>query len=72
MDIQASKIELVKLIINLDNKKIIDKVLNILKTEQEDFWLELSPQEKKEIKMGIKQLDAGQRISWDDFLSKVS
>lgn len=72
MDIQASKIELVKLIINLDNKKIIDKVLKILKTEQEDFWLELSPQEKKEIQLGIKQLDSGKRISWDDFLAKVS
>ena len=72
MDIQTSKLELVKLIINMDNKKIIDKVLTILKSEKEDFWLELSPEEKEEIELGIKQLDNGQRISWDDFQKKVS
>jgi len=72
MDIQTSKLELVKLIINMDNKKIIDKVLTILKSEKEDFWLELSPEEKEEIELGIKQLDDGQRISWDDFQKKVS
>ena len=89
MDIQASKLVLVRLIINIDNKKIIDKVLTILKSEKEDFWparhnlsignsvnrsggLELSTEEKEEIELGIKQLDDGQRISWDDFQKKVS
>ncbi len=72
MDIQASKLELVKLIVNMDNKKIIDKMLSILRSEKEDFWLELSLEEKEEIELGIKQLDDGQRISWDDFLKRVS
>ena len=72
MDIQASKLELVKLIVNIDNKKIIDKVLTIIKSEREDFWLELSQKEKKEIQIGIKQLDEGERISWEDFQKKVS
>jgi hypothetical protein len=72
MDIQTSKLELVKLIINIDNQKIINKLINILSAEQEDFWFELSEEEKKEIKLGIAQLDSGQRISLDDFLKKVS
>jgi len=72
MDIQASKLELVKLIVNIDNDKVIDKIIKILKSEQEDFWLELSEAEKEEIKIGIKQLDSGKRISLDDFLAKVS
>ena len=72
MDIQASKLELVKLIVNIDNGKVIDKILRVLKSEQEDFWLELSEIEKEEIQIGIKQLDSGKRISIDDFLAKVS
>jgi hypothetical protein len=72
MDIQASKLELVKLIVNIDNQKVIDKILIILKSEQNDFWHELTPQEKQEVQIGIRQLDAGQRISLDDFLKKVS
>ena len=72
MGIQATKLELVKLIVNIDNRKIIDKLLNLLKSEQEDFWLELTQTEKEEIRIGIKQLDLGQRTSLDDFIAKVS
>jgi len=72
MDIQASKLELVKLIVNIDNGKVINKILRVLKSDQEDFWLELSEIEKEEIQIGIKQLDSGNRISIDDFLAKVS
>lgn len=72
MDLQASKLELVKLIVNIDNQKVIEKILKVLKSENEDFWLELTPQEKEEIRIGIKQLDAGHRTSLDEFLKKVS
>lgn len=72
MDLQTSKLELVKLIVNIDNQKIIDKILKVLKSDQEDFWLELTPQEKEEIRTGIEQLDAGHRTSLDEFLKKVS
>jgi len=30
MDIQTSKLELVKLIINIDNEKLIDKLLKVV------------------------------------------
>lgn len=72
MDIQTSKLELVKLIINIDNEKLIDKLLKVLKSGKEDFWLELTAREKEAIKIGIEQLDAGHRTSLDDFLKKLS
>jgi len=71
MNLQASKLELVKLIVNIDNQKIIDKLLTILRSGQEDFWFVLSEKERQEIKLGIEQLDDGQRISLDDFLIKT-
>lgn len=72
MDIQASKLELVKLIVNLDNQKLIEKILSTLKDGQDDFWLDLTAQEKDEIKLGIRLLDEGKRTSLDDFLKKIS
>jgi hypothetical protein len=72
MDIKSSKLELVKLILTIDNQNIINRILDVLKSGKEDFWLELSDRERQEIKLGISQLKAGQRISVDDFLKKVS
>ena len=72
MDIQTSKIELAKLILNIENKSVLEKIINVLKTEQGDFWNELSKDEKAEIKMGIEQLDSGKRTSVEDFLRRVS
>lgn len=72
MDLHASKLELVRLIMNIDNQNVINKLIKALKSKDEDFWLELTNEEKKEIELGIKQLDSGQRISLEDFLKKVS
>lgn len=72
MDLQSSKLELVKLIVNIDNKEIIDKLIKAIESEERDFWSDLSSREKEEIRLGVKQLDSGQRISLDDFISKVS
>lgn len=72
MNIQASKLELVKLILNIENPSIITKILDVLKKDSSDFYLELTELEKEEINFGIEQLDAGKRISLEDFLKKVS
>jgi hypothetical protein len=72
MDLQTSKLELIKLVVNIDNQKAIEKLIKVLKSEEEDFWLELSDQERQEINHGISLLESGKRISLDDFLKKVS
>jgi len=72
MDIQSSKIELAKLILNIESPDLINKIKNLLTKETSDFWLTLSDSEKEEIKFGINQLDKGLRVSVDEFLSKIS
>lgn len=72
MDIQTSKIELTKLILGIENKKVIDKIINLIKSEQSDFWNDLSPNEKDEIQLGINQLNAGKRVSLEEFVKRVS
>ena len=72
MDIHSSKLELVKLILEIDNQSVLNKILDALKADEKDFLLELSSQEKKEIELGLNQLSLGKRISLEDYMKKVS
>ena len=62
MDSQTSKIELVKMILNIENEKFIEKIKDFIQKENVDFWDELSLSEQKEIEKGIEELDKGKRI----------
>ncbi len=72
MDIQSSKIELVKLILDIDNTEFIQKVADFVKREKADFWNELSLPQQNEIKKGIDDLENGKRIEFSEFLKKIS
>ncbi|AWW00665.1 hypothetical protein [Arcticibacterium luteifluviistationis] len=71
MDIQTSKIELVKEILNLENPSLIQRMFDLLKSEEKDAF-ELTEIEAKEIQIGIEQFDRGEGIKWDDFLKSIS
>jgi len=72
MDNQTSKIELAKLILELEDPKLINKIHELLLDESSQFRKSLTEHEKEEIKLGIEQLNRGERISFEDFLKKVS
>lgn len=72
MDIKTSKIELVKMILNIDNDKFIKRVTDFINNEKSDFWHELTKTEQAEIKKGIEQLDKGKRTSYEDVLKRIS
>jgi hypothetical protein len=72
MNIQTSKIELVKMILNIENDKFIEKITEFIQKEKVDFWNELSLSERKEIEKGIEQLNTGKRVEFNDFLKKIS
>jgi len=72
MDTQTSKIELAKLILELEDPKLINKIRELLLDESSRFRKTLTEHEKEEIKLGLEQLNRGERISFEDFLKKVS
>jgi hypothetical protein len=72
MDIKTTKLELVKMILGIENPQLINRLKKYLEKETVDFWDELSESEKEEIKLGISQLNDGNKIAFDDFLKKVS
>lgn len=72
MDIQSTKIELVKTILAIENIEFIQKVADFIRKEKVDFWDKLSASEQNEIKKGIDELNKGKRVSYDSFLKKIS
>jgi len=57
MDIQASKIELAKLILEIDDSSVIDKFLDFFKSEST-----LSEQQKRAIDLALEQVERGETI----------
>ena len=72
MDIQTTKLKLLKIILENENSEFIQRVADFVKKEKKDIWNELSSFEQKEIIQGIKDLDNGKRISYESFLKKIS
>ncbi len=72
MDTQTSKIELAKLILELEDPKLIQKIHKLLLDEGSRFRKSLTEYEKEEIQLGLEQLNRGERISFEDFLKNIS
>ncbi|HEY9169829.1 MAG TPA: hypothetical protein VIN72_10100 [Lutibacter sp.] len=72
MDIQTTKLELLKTILETENTDFIQRIADFVKKEKVDFWDELSLSEQSEIKQGIEELDKGKRVSYESFLKKIS
>lgn len=72
MDIKASKIELVKLILNIENNEFIKKVTDFINSEKADFWNELTAEQKAEIEKGLEELNNGEKSSYKDVLKRIS
>lgn len=71
MDIRATKLEIIKTILENENVEVLQKVSDFLKNERSDFWGELSLTEQNEIKKGIEELDNGKRVTYESFLKKI-
>ena len=57
MDIQASKIELAKMILDIDEQSVVNKFIDFLNTEST-----LSERQKKAIDLALEQVDRGETI----------
>ena len=71
MDVQTSKIELAKLILNIENPAILKRIKDIIIHATTDSSA-LTPEQSEEIRLAIATLDKGQKLSFEDFLKKVS
>lgn len=72
IDLQTSKIELVKINLNIENDKSLKKATEFINKEKSYFWNEPKRSEQAEIKKGIDQVNEGQRTSYSDVIKEIS
>jgi len=69
------KANLHDLVDQIEDKTVLKACFDLLKrfsmkSQEADFWLELSEDERKEIEQGIKDLKEGKSISFNSFINK--
>lgn len=62
MDMQSEKLELIKMLLDTDDKTIIDAIKNIFKAQKKDVWKELSPEQQEEIDLEILEANRGDQV----------
>ena len=71
MNIQAEKIELVKLILETNNPNLLSSIKKILKREKKrDFWETLPQSQKEDIMKGIEEIENGEIVDYEVFIKK--
>lgn len=70
MDIAKTKIELVQEILKIKSKEKLEQLLGLIKSNEKDFWNELSPYEKHLINESIQELNEGKSVPYEKVMKK--
>ncbi|MCU4163439.1 hypothetical protein [Carboxylicivirga caseinilyticus] len=72
MNLQAKKLELVQMILNTDQPKLLEKVSRLLKHHKEtDWWDELPLSVQQAIEAGIEEADRGEVTLHEDVMKEA-
>jgi len=71
MDIQTAKLELVRLIVDIDDPQLIENLIETIGTQSKYFDGSVDNYTREELKLGIHELDKGNRINFDEFIKQV-
>ena len=70
MNIQAKKIELVRLILNTEKPAILEKIAKIFQQEETDWREGLSNEAIKSVERGLEQSKMGNTVSHEQVMEK--
>jgi hypothetical protein len=71
MNIQAEKLEIMKMILETNSPRILDSIKKLfMKSATFDFWDNLPQEQKDDIFQGINEIESGQIEDYDDFIKK--
>ncbi len=63
MNVEATKLELMHLLLQTQKESLLAKLKKVFEEEQVDWWNDMSKEEQEEIKVGLTQADKGEVIS---------
>ena len=70
MNIEATKLELMQLLLNTSKESILMKIKRIYQEEEQDWWAELSSEEKEQIEEGLLQAEKGEVITHESVMKR--
>lgn len=65
MDKQKLKLQLIKEILETDNRDILEKLYSTIAIGESDFLNDLTPEQREEIEISRKQIERGETESWE-------
>ncbi len=70
MNIEATKLELMHLLLQTQKESLLAKVKKVFEDEQIDWWDEMDDEEQKEVQTGLAQADKGKLESHDKVMKR--
>ena len=70
MDIQLEKLELIKMLTEIENPVIIKSIKKILTKEKKDWWDDLTEHQKEELELSVKEFERGEVVSYESILQR--
>jgi hypothetical protein len=71
MNIQAEKLNIMKLILETENPRILKSIKNVFAKEQKkDFWEKLTHEQEDEIELGIKDIENGDVDDYEEIIRR--
>lgn len=62
MDIQSEKLEIIKLLLDINDKTIIEAIKNIFELQNRVVWDELTPEQQEKIDSKILEENRGDQV----------
>jgi hypothetical protein len=71
MNIQAEKLEIMKLILETNNTGLLELIKGLfIRKKTVDFWNTLPQDQKNDIMQGINEIENGETLNYEDFMKK--
>lgn len=70
MNIEATKLELMHLLLQTQKKSVLTKLQKVFEEEGTDWWDDMNKEEKEEIETGLAQADKGQFTSQEEVMKR--
>ncbi len=70
MNLNAEKVKLTQMILNIENERLIQKIKNLIHDEEPDFWNELDSEVQAEVAIAIEELENGKGVAHATVMKK--
>lgn len=71
MNIEAEKLELMRLLIDTQDEELINDLKSVFQQREHDFWDELPESVKESIEISLKQIENGELIDHETVIKNV-